>query len=308
MKREHWWVAAIITLVLGGLVAALVLFVRDPVVLQPSGQIGREQRDLWWLSLGIMSIVAVPVFVMLAVIAWRYRASNPRAEYRPHWAGDRRLEMLWWGIPIVIVGVLSVVAWRTSHSLDPYQSLASTRTPLRVQVVALRWKWLFLYPDNQLAVVNRLVIPEHTPVQFDIASDAPMNSFWIPELGGQIYAMSGMNTTLHLIADHTGEFRGMSSNISGEGFADMTFTVAAVSQAVFADWSSPVRWHTEQPLTPEVYEQVAQPSIVTEPQYYQLTDSGLYRRIIDKYAMPHSSVHQSTPSDTLENEMHGGMH
>lgn len=299
MKRRHWGVVAVIALTLGALLISLFLFIRDPVVLQPSGDVGIRQRDLFYFALGIMSLVALPVFGLLGYIAWRYRETNTKARYTPRWDGNRKLETIWWGIPIAIVCILSVVAWQTSHSLDPYRPLDDSKAPLKVQVVALRWKWLFLYPDQSVASVNQLTIPVNTPVSFEIASDAPMNSFWIPELGGQIYAMNGMKTRLHLIADKVGEFKGVSSNISGEGFADMKFTVRSVSDADFAKWSedftnNPDALH----LDMMSYEQLALPSIIPEPQYYHLHDTKLYQMIIDKYSMSHS----------MNQQEEGGMH
>lgn len=308
MKKQHWGVAFILFVVLGGLFASLMMFVKDPVVLQPSGDVAVAQRNLMYLALIIMSIVVVPVFGLLFFIAWKYRATNRSATYTPKWDNHRGLETIWWGIPIIVVVVLSVVAWQTSHSLDPFRALDSDVKPVRVQVIALQWKWLFIYPDQQVASVNELMIPEKTPINFSIASDAPMNSFWIPELGGQIYAMSGMNTKLHLIADRTGEFKGVSSNISGEGFADMKFTVRSVSSGDFSRWYhtlSGVEKHADH-LDMATYEQLAKPSIIPVAQYYHLHDPTLYQQVIDKYKMSHSMSH----GDESMNEHHdnGGTH
>lgn len=233
MKARHWLVASIIVGVLATLTVVVGYFTIQPVVLQPSGSIAEAQRDLFLIALIIMSLVAVPVFLLLFYIAWRYRASNKKAVYRPNWDSSRLLETIWWGIPILIVVVLSVMTWRSSHELDPFRPIASPEESLQVQVVSLQWKWLFIYPTYGVASVNELVIPVNTPIAFEIAADSPMNSFWIPALGGQIYAMNGMKTALHLEANKIGEFRGLSSNISGEGFADMKFVVRSVSDESF---------------------------------------------------------------------------
>ncbi|MFZ2494303.1 MAG: ubiquinol oxidase subunit II [Candidatus Saccharimonadales bacterium] len=306
MKKQHWGVALILIVVLGGLSAALWLFVKDPVVLQPSGDVAIQQRNLMYLAVIIMSVVVLPVFGLLFFIAWKYRATNTKSKYTPKWDNHRGLESIWWGIPIVIVIILSFIAWQTSHSLDPFRKLDSDVKPIKVQVVALQWKWLFIYPEQRVASVNELVIPEKTPINFSIASDAPMNSFWIPELGGQIYAMSGMNTQLHLVADRTGEFKGVSSNISGEGFADMKFTVRSVRSDEFTSWWQKLAGNDTPAdhLEMTSYDQLAKPSILPKPQYYHLHDSNLYQKIIEKYTMPHSTGEMS--HDMQHND--GGAH
>ncbi len=288
MKAKHWAVVGIIIAVIGGLIAALIRFVDRPVVLQPSGNIGLAQRDIFMLALVIMLLVIIPVFVMLAYIAWRYRASNHRAAYHPNWSNNNWLELAWWGIPILIVIALSVVAWQTSHELDPFREFTTKHKSLKVQVVALRWKWLFIYPEYRTASVGELVIPAHTTVDFSIAADAPMNSFWIPELGGQIYAMNGMKTKLYLVANRTGEFNGVSSNISGEGFADMKFTVRAVETDKF-DAIIKSKSDTKPTLDLAAYDALAQPGILTEPQWYIVKDTTLFQSVIDKYMLPHSA-------------------
>ncbi len=300
MKGRHSAVLAIIVAVLTGLTYALVSFTNKPVVLEPQGMIGVEQRDLLFFATSIMMLVALPVFIMTAIIAHRYRATNKKARYTPNEDRGRMLELAWWGIPIAIVTILSVVAWQTSHSLDPFRPIASSQASYRVQVVALQWKWLFIYPDYKTASIGELAIPVGRPVEFSIASDAPMNSFWIPELGGQIYAMSGMNTQLHLVADRVGTFRGVSSNLSGEGFADMKFDVRALPDDDLA------RWHydaatTSYHLTMTEYDSLVMPSVMSETRRYRLDDDQLYQRAIDKYALSHST-NKETPMD------HGGMH
>lgn len=264
-------------------------------VLQTKGQVGDRQRDLLLFATGLAVLVLLPVYIMLFGFAWRYRAGHRRA-YTPNWDSDKRYEAIWWGIPILIIIVLAGVTWTTSHTLDPKTALASDKTPLKVQVIALQWKWLFIYPDQEAASVNELTIPVGRPVQFSITADAPMNSFWIPQLGGQIYAMSGMTTTLNLVADHAGTYRGMSSNISGKGFADMHFMARAVSAQQFSDWTASIHRHeSSKDLTMAAYTELARPG-TGGVQYYHLHDSNIFDDVIMKY-MGHQTM-QSTDSSS----------
>ncbi len=301
MKGRHVAVAASIAIVVLGLWWVIAANLHRPVLLEPSGTVGVQQRDLLVLSSAVMAAIALPVFGLLIYISRTYRATNRKAIYMPNHASNNWLEALWWGIPIAVVVVLSVMAWQTSHTLDPYRPLVSDAPAYRVQVVALQWKWLFLYPEQQTASVNELVIPVGQPVEFTITSDAPMNSFWIPELGGQIYAMSGMSTKLHLQADKPGNFQGVSSNISGAGFADMKFVVRAMSEADLS------RWHydavmSEQHLDHAAYTVLATPSVPASTTKYRLDEAGLYNMIIDKYSAGHDMKKVAEPMT------HGGMH
>lgn len=305
MKVRHWAVVAAIVSVVLLLGVTLRLYVVDPIVMQPSGSIGMAQRDLFLFALGIMSLVVIPVFVLLGYIAWKYRATNKKARYAPNWSTSPLLETLWWGIPILVVAVLSLVAYQTSHKLSPFRPIESSAKTIDVQVIALQWKWLFIYPEYNVASVNELVIPVSQPVAFVIAADSPMNSFWIPELGGQIYAMNGMSTKLHLEASKTGEFRGLSSNLSGEGFADMKFAVKSVDASTFA---TIMRVNADsQPLDMTQYELLASPGVMTEPQWYKLADTKLFQNVIDKYMLPTSD---RTPYDkSMQHDMsHGASH
>ncbi len=207
-------------------------------VLMPSGDIANQQRSIIIFTVLLAAIVVLPVFTLLAVFSWKYREGNKKATYSPEKAQNNTLEAIWWGIPIAIIAVLGVLTWITSHTLDPYRSIESDNETLEVQVVALQWKWLFIYPDYGVATVNDLTIPENTPVHFRLSADAPMSAFWVPDLGSQIYSMNGMTSQLHLIADHEGSWTGYNTNINGDGYADMTFEVNAVSEQAFNDWTT----------------------------------------------------------------------
>ena len=250
-------------------------------VLEPKGQIGSKERQLIFFALGLSVIVVVPVFVILFSIIWKYRASNHAAPYDPNWDGNRAYEGLWWTIPSLLILILSVVTWQSSHQLDPYQPIKSNALPLKVQVVALQWKWLFIYPDQGVATVNYMPLPTNRPLDLTITSDAPMNAFWVPQLGGQVYAMAGMSTKLHLIADHTGVYQGRSSNISGKGFADMTFAANAMSPASFDHWAHQNQGHGRS-LTKDAYTSLAKPS-TSKTLTYGTVQAHLYDTIIEKY-------------------------
>jgi cytochrome o ubiquinol oxidase subunit 2 len=285
------WVAAIVGLI----VVSVGYFSGVSVdVLQPQGEVANKQRDLIVFTLGLALIIIIPVFFMLFYFAWKYREGNHTAKYTPEWAGSKWLEMIWWGVPCVIIGILSVITWQSSHDLDPYRPLTSDVKPVRVQVVALQWKWLFIYPDYNIATVNDLRFPEKTPVNFEITADAPMNSFWIPSLGGQVYAMSGMTTKLHLMADTTGTYKGSSANISGEGYADMVFAAQSLPSDEFDTWVKQVS-STGGALDEERYAQLARPASAKNPSYFALKTNDLYTGIVMKYMMPdgHTAAHEA---------------
>src|ERR1700693_150993 len=194
-------------------------------VLDPKGPIALAERQILFNSLGIMLVIVIPTILATLAVAFWFRASNLRASYLPDFEYSGRLELLVWSIPAMTVLLVGGVAWVGSHELDPHKPIASTAKPVPVQVVALDWKWLFIYPEQGIASVNHLVIPVGTPISFELTSSGVMNSFFVPQLGSQIYTMSGMATHLELQADHVGIYPGLSAQFSGDGFADMRFAV-----------------------------------------------------------------------------------
>jgi cytochrome o ubiquinol oxidase subunit 2 len=282
MKTKRKFILPILLII--GVVAAMlgVLLTRDVAILDVAGPVAEQQRNILIFTSLLSLVVIVPVFVLTFYIVWKYREGNTKAKYHPDWDGNTKLEALWWGIPCLIILVLSVVTWKSSHDLDPYKPLASERAAVNVQVVALPWKWLFIYPDYDIASVNYLRVPEDTPVNFAITSDAPMNSFWIPELGGQVYAMSGMTTKLHLQADKQGSYNGVSANISGEGFAGMRFVAQATSQEDYETWIATMR-QSDKTLSADSYKALAKPSTYDKPSYYVVDEPDLYDTIVNKY-------------------------
>jgi cytochrome o ubiquinol oxidase subunit 2 len=251
-------------------------------VLNPKGLIAEKQKSLVIIASLLMVIVVIPVFVMTFYFVWKYRAGNPKAKYSPDWAVNHLAEAIWWGLPCLIVVALSIIAWKSSHELDPFRPLDVEGKPMRVQVVALQWKWLFIYPEQKIATVNFLRIPQDTPINFEITSDAPMNSLWIPQLGGQVYAMPGMKTKLHLIANEAGNFRGSSANLSGSGFAGMRFYVTAGPQADFDEWVATAQ-HSQSFLNSDEYGHLAEPTADHPKATYVLQEDDLFDRIVMKY-------------------------
>jgi cytochrome o ubiquinol oxidase subunit II len=246
------------------------------LVLEPKGIIALKERSLIYTSIFLMLIVVIPVFLLAIFIVWKYRASR-QEKYTPKWDNSYLAEAIWWGFPFVIVIALSVIAWRSSHELDPFKPLEMEGKPMEIQVVALQWKWLFIYPEEKIATVNFVKFPLNRPIHFLITSDAPMNSFWIPELGGQIYAMKGMKTKLNLMASEEGSFRGSSANLSGDGFAGMVFTAFAVSEQEFKKWASGARGA---PLTWKEYGKLAEPSSYHPQEVYELDVNGLFEKVV----------------------------
>jgi cytochrome o ubiquinol oxidase subunit 2 len=282
-------------LVLGGW---LLVMDKNIAVLNPQGVVGKQEKDLFVYTLLLSAFVVIPVFIMLGVFAWRYREGNHKAVYTPDVEGNHLLEAIWWGIPIFIIGVLSVVTWVTTHQLDPYKPLKSNVAPLNVQVVALQWKWLFIYPDQHIASLNQLRIPAGTPVNFHITADAPMSAMWIPSLGTQTYAMTGMSSQLSLMADKPGVYRGTNSNINGKGYADMNFDVIAMnSRQDFDAWVKEiVRSKTHTHLALDEYEELAKPSEKNPVAYYHVHDDNLYTEIMNKF-MPAGHIPSGEVSD-----------
>lgn len=293
---------AVLALLVLGIVAAIILLVlhrNNIAVLNPQGEIANKQRDLMVFTFLLGMIIVIPVFAMTFYIAWKYRAGNTKAKYRPDWDHSKKAEVVWWGVPLILILILSVVTWKSSHDLDPYKALASNAKPVEVQAVALEWKWLFIYPEQNIATVNYLQIPEKRPINFRITADAPMNSFWIPKLGGQVYAMAGMETKLHLMADRTGVFRGGSSNLSGEGFAGMNFEVRASSDADFEAWVQEVK-DSPNKLGPEEYAELEKPSEKHKVTYYRSRQAALYDTIMMKYMMPADQHAQHTKPEVQQ--------
>src|SRR5262245_34649199 len=248
-------------------------------VLDPKGPIAAAERLILFNSTGIMLAIVIPTMIATLGVAYWFRASNERARYMPEFTYSGRLELLVWSIPIMTVLLVGGVTWIGAYDLDPRRPLPSTAKPVRVQVVSLDWKWLFIYPDQGIASVNRLTIPVGTPISFELTSSGVMNSFFVPQLAGQIYTMAGMVTRLHLQADHTGSYRGMSANYSGAGFSDMYFYADAVPAERFEQWATATR-DSGPVLDAQTYAELAKPSQAVAPFTYRAVAPGLFRGIV----------------------------
>ena len=306
-KKYKLILATLIAVIVAELVLLLAIYLQGSnfAVLNPKGIVGLQQRNLMIFATLLSLVVVVPVFALTFFIVWKYRAGNVNAKYSPDWDHSKKIEAVWWGVPIVLIIILGVVTWNSSHALDPRKSLASNKKPVTVQVVALQWKWLFIYPEYNVASVNYLQFPEDTPVNFEITADAPMNSFWIPQLGGQIYAMSGMKTKLHLMASEIGDYNGSSANLSGEGFAGMKFTARASSEADFNNWIQSVKQSPEM-LDMAMYSKLAEPS-KDNPAASYTSESNLFDMIMLKYMKP-AVEGQGTDSELSAPKMQGMEH
>lgn len=259
-------------------------------ILDPKGQVAADEKSLIITATVLMLLVVIPVIVMTFLFAWKYRASNKDAIYTPKWSHSNKIEAVVWIIPIIIVSCLAVVTWNTTHKLDPYRPLDSDKKPINVQVVAMNWKWLFIYPDLNIATVNQLAFPKNVPVNFRITSDAAMNSFFIPQLGGQIYAMAGMETKLHLIANEAGTYKGMSANYSGAGFSGMKFNaIATETPEQFEAWVQKVR-AAGKSLNADAYLALAKPSENNPAAFYNMPEPRLFDAVLHKYMAGRQSL------------------
>jgi len=257
----------------------------DRGVLDPAGPVGDNERVILLDALVIMLTIIVPTILCTLGFAWWYRASNARATYAPDWAESGRLELLVWSIPALVVLFVGSIAWIASHDLDPGKPLHSNVKTLEVEVVALDWKWLFIYPGQHIASVNRLVTPVGTPVHFRLTASSVMNVFFIPQLGSEIYAMNGMVTELNLAADRGGTFLGIAAHFSGDGFSDMTFEAQAVSAEEFSQWTA--RAQTDGPtLDDAAYRALLRQSSHVSPYTYRTVAPGLFDAVASQRLPP----------------------
>ena len=263
--------------------------------LDPYGPVAAAQRALFFHVIGWMMIVLVPVFVLVPLFAWRYRRGNTAAVYRPNWQFSWPLEILVWGVPIVVVTVLSALAIAKELRLDPYAPLQPPRPPLEIQVVGLDWKWLFIYPAQGIATVGVAAVPSDRAVRFRLTSDTVMQSFFIPSLGSQLYAMAGMVTDLNLKADRIGRLRGLNTQFNGAGFQEQGFTLAAMRPPDFDVWVQSVR-AAGKPLDDAAYRRLSQQSTLTQARaalgsdamppdalYFAGVPPNLFDAIVGKY-------------------------
>ena len=248
----------------------------------PKGPIAQEQMTLTIVTTLVMLIVVIPVTIMGVWFPYRYRKNNTTQEYTPDWEHSNKIEAVVWTIPIIIIIILGTLTYLSSHSLDPRRPIESDKPTMVIQVVAMDWKWLFIYPEHEIATVNEIAIPVDTPVEFLITSDTVMNSFFIPNLGSMIYAMSGMENRLHLMASEEGVFPGYSANYSGFGFSGMKFSTLATSDEEFEQWLDKVK-ASNNPLDDQELSRLRIKSKDVQPIHYSSVNPLLFSDIIEKF-------------------------
>jgi len=263
-------------------------------ILDPQGPIAAAERLILVNATEIMLVVVVPVIVLTLVFAWIYRAGNTRVAYTPDWGYSGKVELVVWSVPAMVVILLAGVGWISSHELDPARRIAAAAAPLRVEVVSLDWKWLFIYPDLGVASVDQLMLPTNTEVAFTLTSATVMTAFFIPQLGSQIYTMPGMQSHLNLLAAHVGDFPGQAAHFSGDGFSRMHFLVHALTPEDFAAWKARAQ-ATGAPLDAAAYALLARPGVLDHPQSLRAVDPNLFDKITHGTELP-AAVPVATPS------------
>ncbi len=267
-------------------------------ILDPLGPVGAGNATILVNSTVIMLAIVVPTIILALWVAWHFRASNPKAEYLPYWSYSGRIEAVVWSIPTLTILFISGLIWIGTHRLDPFRPLSADVPPLEVQVISLDWKWLFIYPEQRIATINRLVLPAETPVRFSITSASVFNAFFVPRLGSMIYAMPAMVSQLHLQADEAAEIWGISAQFSGDGFTDMQFGVQSMPTDEFDAWTASVRSNGPA-LDEPTYVQLMQQTLNVPPMTYRAVDPELFQRVVTQKIPP-------GPGPTLDNERRAG--
>jgi cytochrome o ubiquinol oxidase subunit II len=248
-------------------------------ILDPQGPIGAADTAILIDSVAIMLAIVLPTIVAIFAFAFWFRASNAKARYLPHWAYSGRIELVVWSVPALTIILLGGVAWIGAHQLDPAKAIEGYAKPLTIQAVSLDWKWLFIYPDQEVATINTLTVPAGVPLRFELTSSSVMNVFFIPQFGSMIYTMNGMATQLNLRADRPGTFEGLSAHFSGDGFSDMHFDVHVVPSEQFSKWAQDAS-RAEKSLDERGYGEIAKPSMKSQPAIYRLADTQLFNSIV----------------------------
>lgn len=255
-------------------------------LLNPKGMIAADEKNIMITATVLMLFVVIPVMVLAFVFAWRYRESNHKATYAPTWSHSTLIEIICWTIPCLIILTLGIITWTSTHRLDPYKPIVIKNVkPLTIQAISLEWKWLFIYPEQNIATINFVQIPKGVPIEFLVSAEGPMNSFQIPQLAGQIYAMAGMQTKLHLITNEEGDYQGISANFTGEGFSEMQFKVRCSTQQDFDKWVQTAK-HAPEKLTMAAYNKLIAPSVKLPVKYYSSASKDIFETVVMKAMMP----------------------
>ncbi|MFI4853298.1 MAG: ubiquinol oxidase subunit II [Candidatus Makana argininalis] len=256
---------------------------KEIALMFPKGQIGIEQRNLIILSSILMLLLIVPIIITTFIFILKYKSSNLNSKYNPDWCYSKKIEFYIWSIPIIIVSILSYITWNSTHKLDQKKKIISKYKKIKIQVISMDWKWLFIYPKNNIATINEIAFPVNIPIKFEITSNSVMNSFFIPQLGSQIYAMSGMSSVLNLISNKAGNYKGISSNFSGKGFYGMKFKVIVTPDKYnFLNWIKKVKSSTNFIKDIKDYEKISYPSENNSIQYFSFVIPKLYQYVIKK--------------------------
>lgn len=282
MNRKFWSIFLPLATINSIVLALIYLKGFDFQLLFPAGLIAQRQAEILVEATLLMLVIVIPVVTALFAVAFFFRESNTKIKRDQQKSSSMKIQLLWWAAPSLIIMIIAFLTWNNTHALDPKVSIASQNETLKIQVVSLMWKWLFLYPEQNIATVNYLKIPVDTPVEFEMTSDAPMNSLWIPSLAGQMYTMTGMSTRLNILSKKTGEFPGQSAEISGKGFSGMRFNVSVVSRTAFDSWVSSLKGEKND-LSENAYNLLSKPSENVPPILYSSYDKELYKKIIGKY-------------------------
>lgn len=272
-------------------------------LLDPKGPVGVTELHDIVVAFALMLIVVIPVIFMALWFPGKYRASNPNAEYDPKWSDSAQIDLVTWLIPAAIVLALGTLSWKETHRLDPFKPIDPSVRPISVEAVSLDWKWLFIYPGQNIATVNQLVLPANVPVSFRITSDTVMTSFFIPQLGSQIYAMAGMQTRLHLLADTPGVYFGQNQQYSGRGYSDMNFKVSVTSLNQFKAWVQKVKQSPDR-LDLARFREISKPGIDFPVASYSWVEQGLFDNIIEKHRNNRGSIANATREESISSGTH----
>lgn len=280
----------LLAVVVGVIGITAVLASENALLVHPKGIISSSILELIIINISLMLVIIVPTYILLFTVVWKYCIKKDDAKYDPEHSFGLMGEVLMWGLPTLVVAVMSIVTWKATHALNPYKPIESDKKPLTIQIVALNWKWLFIYPEEGIGTLNYFHIPAKRPIHLKLAADnSPMNSFWIPELSGQIYAMTGMTTQLHMMADGPGDYVGRAVENNGEGYAGMTFTAKSSSEKDFDAWVAQVK-RSRHHLTEDAYNELMKPSVNSSVIFYSKVKDGLYHKIVHKYMYPTKPV------------------
>jgi cytochrome o ubiquinol oxidase subunit 2 len=264
-------------------VIAAIVHGNNIALLDSRGMVAHEQRKLLVMVVALLMVIAIPSLFLVYFTAWKYRESNVKVQSRSRTKSNKILVSIIWLVPSIFALLLATIMWPATHRLDPKQTIDADAKPITIQVISMRWKWVFIYPEQHIATVNYVQIPEHTPVKFMLTADeAPMSSFWIPNLGGQLYTMTGHSNQLNLVGDTQGDYVGSSAEINGAGFADMKFTARVSPKSAFDFWLNEARL-SGKTLSETEYQQLLKPSEKNPTVLYGDVDNTLYDRVLMKY-------------------------